>query len=121
MLAHRCQDFGAVLLHWLFGAGAGRYPALLASAPFAVRAQAAFCNSTVCAGSGAAASDADTVSTVFWRLCGGPCTGSKAKAPPPHLHPLLHSAILAVGALALVLADTRGAFLQCYETFVQCQ
>ncbi len=26
-------------------------------------------------------SDADTVSTVFWRFCGGPCTGSEAKAP----------------------------------------
>ena len=26
-------------------------------------------------------SDADTVSTVFWRFCGGPCMGAKAKAP----------------------------------------
>ena len=26
-------------------------------------------------------SDADTVRTVFWRFCGGPCTGSKAEAP----------------------------------------
>jgi hypothetical protein len=26
-------------------------------------------------------SDADTVSTVFWRFCGGPCTVSKSEAP----------------------------------------